>query len=124
MGLAWENWKLVDGTISVVVLRTEEGHDYTVSKVRTTSKTFKTDNGTHVGTRLEEIRKHFSSLTALGTFTSSNSKNVTLYDANSAGIAFEISDGSCVGIIVHESGKRLTPTPEERTDWKSLTANP
>jgi hypothetical protein len=124
LGLAWESWKLDDGTVSVVVLRTKEGHDYAVRRIRVTSKTFKTDKGIGIGTRFDEIREDFPSLTALGTFKLPNSKKVILYDANKEGIAFEISDESCVGIIVHESGELLTPAPEERSDWKELTAKP
>jgi len=124
MGLGWESWKVDGGTLSVVVWRTKEGHDYVVRRIRVTAKAFKTGNGIGVGTRLDEIRKDFPSLTALGTFKLPNSKKATLYDANKKGIAFEMSDGSCVGIVVHEAGEPLIPAPEERLDWKELTAKP
>jgi len=124
MGLAWESWKVDGGTLSVVVRRTEEGHDYVVRDIRVTAKTFKTDKGIDIGSKFDQIHKNFPSLTALGTFKLPNSKRATLYDANKEGIAFEISEGICVGIVVHESGKLLTSAPEERLDWKGLTAKP
>jgi hypothetical protein len=124
MGLAWVSWKLPDGTISSIVLRTKEGHDYVVHTIRTTSKSFKIDREIGVGTGFSEIHKKFPSLSPIGTFKLSGPRRVTLYDANAIGIAFEISSDTCIGIVVHEPSQPFTGTTEERSDWKSLTENP
>ncbi len=117
MGVAWESWTLKKGKISIVIRRTEEGHDYTVTSIRTTSGAFKTEQGIGVGSTIDEIRRQFPSIHPSGTFKLPDSKVAILYDAGKAGIAFEISKDRCLGIVVYELAHSRIPVPEERADW-------
>ena len=76
-----------------------------VQQVRTTSSFFKTAGDLHVYSSLEEIKAKFSALKKVAVYKDEG-REITIYDDQQQGIAFEIATANeqniCTGIIVHK----------------------
>lgn len=108
MGKAWLTWK---GKNNLSVLNIYTAYKdttlsvKTVQQIRSTSNFFKTPTGAQVGQSLAQIKQQFPAAVATSTYTEDGAPH-TLYDDIAAGIAFEISDELCKGMIVHKKGER------------------
>lgn len=80
-----------------------------VKEIRITSPFFHTADSLHAGLSLEKIRLKRPGLQPVQTAEAATSSGPVFYDDVSSGISFEFdAAGSCVAIIVHAKGKKLT----------------
>ena len=111
MGKAWLTWKGKENSSKPTQLQIYTTYKdtsmsvKTVQQIRTTSPFFKTSTGLHVGSTLALLKATFPQLQKTGTYTEGG-LHYQLYDAVAAGIAFEMKEGVCTGILVHLKGRR------------------
>lgn len=108
MGKAWLTWKSKRNSFVLNIYTAYKDTTLmvkTVQQIRTTSPFFKTSTGLHVGSNLTQIKAAFPDLKKTADYTEGGVP-YSLYDAVAAGIAFEINDSVCEGIIVHAKGQR------------------
>ena len=83
---------------------------HTVQQIRTTSSFFKTENGIHVYSSLDDIKKAFPFVKRSSKYKQ-NGVNITVFDDRNNGIAFETAPSDiqniCVGIIIHQKQKSV-----------------
>jgi hypothetical protein len=115
MGKAWLTWfSKVSDTITgnelnvYTTYRDNELTEKVVRQIRITSDEFKTPDGLSTGKLLSDIQKTYPNLKSIGSYDSETPNPVTVYDAVDEGIAFEIEKGRCVGIIIHEKGRKVS----------------
>jgi hypothetical protein len=81
-----------------------------VRQIRATSSFFKTKEQLGVYSSLEEIQMHFPRLKLAGRYKDGN-RIISIYDAQSAGISFEVAAANtqqiCTGVIVHPKGQAV-----------------
>lgn len=111
MGKAWATWYSKDGKKHELNIYTtykdSEMKEKVIRQIRITSPEFKTSDKIATGKSLNEIQKSFPKVKLAGKYNA-NGKAVQLYDDADSGIAFEIENDSCIGIIIHETGKKVT----------------
>ena len=111
MGKAWLTWKGKENSSKPSQLQIYTTYKdtsmsvKTVQQIRTTSPFFKTSTGLHVGSTLALLKATFPQLQKTGNYTEGGLR-YQLYDAVAAGIAFEMKEGVCTGILVHLKGRR------------------
>ena len=111
MGKAWLTWRGKEKGASPSVLNLYTAYKdtsmavKTVQQIRTTSPFFKTFSNVHVGSSVTIVQQQFPAVIATATYTQ-DSAAFTLYDDVAAGIAFEISNAVCSGILIHKKGAR------------------
>ncbi len=83
-----------------------------VRHIRITSSFFMTAQRVGTGTSLDSIQKNFQGIKKIATYTSPKTKKqVSIYDENHSGIAFEIDvTGKCIGITVHKPDEEAYET--------------
>jgi hypothetical protein len=115
MGKAWLTWfSKVSDTITgnelnvYTTYRDNELTEKVVRQIRITSDEFKTPDGLSTGKLLSDIQKTYPNLKSIGSYDSETPNPVTVYDAVDEGIAFEIEKDRCVGIIIHEKGRKVS----------------
>lgn len=115
MGKAWLTWfSKVSDTVTgnelniYTTYKNNELNEKVVRQVRITSDEFKTSEGLSTGQSLDDIRKVFPNLEPSGKYDIETPNPVSLYDAVDDGIAFEVEKNICVGIIIHEKGKKVS----------------
>ncbi|WDO11987.1 hypothetical protein MH928_11680 [Flavobacterium sp. WW92] len=111
MGKAWATWYSKDGQKKELNIYTtyknSEMKEKVIRQIRITSPEFKTSEGIAIGKSLNDIQKGFPKVKIVGEYNA-NGKAVQLYDDADSGIAFEIENDLCIGIIIHEMGKKVT----------------
>lgn len=82
----------------------------TVQQIRTTSSFFKTENGVHVYSSLDDIKKAYPFIKRASKYKQ-NGVNITIFDDRNNGIAFETApvelQSICIGIIIHQKQKSV-----------------
>ncbi len=76
-----------------------------VRQIRITSPDFKTSNGISTESNLAAIKAAFPNSTEVGIYDYETQNPVVVYDDIASGIAFEIEDNKCTGVIIHERDK-------------------
>jgi len=111
MGKAWATWYSKDGQKKELNIYTtyknSEMKEKVIRQIRITSPEFKTSDKIATGKSLNDIQKSFPKVKLVGGYNA-NGKAVQLYDDADSGIAFEIENDLCIGIIIHETGKKVT----------------
>lgn len=111
MGKAWATWYSKDGKKKELNIYTtykdSEMKEKVIRQIRITSSEFKTWEGIAIGKSLNDIQKSYPKVKLVGEYNA-NGKTVQLYDDADSGIAFEIENDLCIGIIIHERGKKVT----------------
>lgn len=111
MGKAWATWYSKDGQKKELNIYTtykdSEMKEKVIRQIRITSPEFKTSEGIAIGKLLTDIQKSYPEIKLVGKYNA-DGKSIQLYDAMDSGIAFEIENDSCIGIIIHETGKKVT----------------
>ena len=84
-----------------------------VKQIRVTSPFYITADSLQVYNDLASIRKVYPDMVSEGTYKEQKGgRTIQLYDAIAQGIAFEIAEANgqqiCIGMIVHEPGKKVT----------------
>jgi hypothetical protein len=115
MGKAWLTWfSKVSDTVTgneLNVYTTYKDNELTekvVRQIRITSDEFQTPDKLSTGRSLSEIQKIYPDLKSIGSFDLETPNPVTVYDAVDEGIAFEIEKDRCVGIIIHQKGRKVS----------------
>ena len=84
--------------------------EHTVQQIRTTSSFFKTENGIHVYSSSDDIKKAFPFVKRASKYKQ-NGVNITVFDDRNNGIAFEMAPADvqtiCIGIIIHQKQKSV-----------------
>lgn len=111
MGKAWATWYSKDGQKKELniytIYKDSEMKEKVIRQIRITSPEFKTSDKIATGKSLNDIQKSFPKVKLVGEYNP-NGKTVQLYDDADSGIAFEIENDLCIGIIIHEMGKKVT----------------
>ncbi|MCY1485327.1 hypothetical protein D3C87_327320 [compost metagenome] len=111
MGKAWATWYSKDGQKKELNIYTtykdSEMKEKVIRQIRITSPEFKTSDKIATGKSLKDIQQSFPKVKLIGKYNA-NGKAVQLYDDADSGIAFEIENDLCIGIIIHETGKKVT----------------
>lgn len=117
MGKAWLTWysKNMDEhnnktRLDIYTTYKDTGmREKTVQQVRTTSSYFITENGIHVYSSLEEIKKAFPAIQQVPQ-SGDNVNEPVMYDDVPVGIAFQIvvanDQNICKAILIHNKGKK------------------
>ncbi|MEZ0006586.1 hypothetical protein ABH942_001956 [Flavobacterium sp. 28YEA47A] len=109
MGKAWSSWYSKDGKKNELNIYTtykdSEMKEKVIRLIRITSPEFKTEEGISTGSTLNTIQNSYPKLVITGKYKDVG-ESVEIYDAIDSGVAFEIKKGNCIGIIVHETGKK------------------
>lgn len=110
MGKAWATWYSKDGQKKELNIYTtykdSEMKEKVIRQIRITSPEFKTSDKIATGKSLNDIQKSFPKVKLVGEYNA-NGKTVQLYDDTDSGIAFEIENDLCIGITIHETGKKV-----------------
>lgn len=111
MGKAWTTWYSKDGQKKELNIYTTykdaELKEKVVRQIRITSPEFKTSEGIATGKSLTDIKKNYPEVKLVGKYKAKG-QPIELYDAVDSGIAFELQNDTCVSIIIHKSGKKVT----------------
>ncbi len=111
MGKAWSTWYSKDNKKNELNIYTtykdSEMTEKVIRLIRITSPEFKTEEGISTGSSINTIRSSYPKLVITGKYKDAG-ESVEIYDAMDSGIAFEIKKESCISIIVHETGKKVT----------------
>lgn len=111
MGKAWATWYSKDGQKNELNIYTTykdaELKEKVVRQIRITSPKFKTSEGIATGKTLTDIKKNYPEVKLVGKYKA-NGQTIELYDAVNSGISFEIQKDTCISIIIHKSGKKVT----------------
>ena len=111
MGKAWATWYSKDGQKKELNIYTtykdSEMKEKVIRQIRITSPEFKTSEGIAIRKLLNDIQKSYPEIKLVGKYNA-DGKSIQLYDAMDSGIAFEIENDLCIGIIIHEMGKKVT----------------
>lgn len=108
--LTWYSKPVVHGTDTVIneteiyfTTRMEEENESRVRHIRITSSFFATAQHIRTGSTQDSIQKYFPGIKKIASYTSPKTKKqVLIYDDVKGGIAFEIENGICIGILVHQ----------------------
>lgn len=116
MGKAWGIWydksdsSMVDYAVYTAYSdSTMQGK--TIQQLRTSSPLYKTAEGLGVRSDFSMLRHVYPKLQKLARYFNTKTKDtLTIYDEVSQGIAFELVDNSCVGVIVHPANQKSNQT--------------
>jgi hypothetical protein len=115
MGKAWLTWfsKVADSITGnelniYTTYKDNTMREKVVRQVRITSPEFKTADGLSTGKSLAEFQKIYPNLELSGKYDTETANPITVYDVKGEGIAFEFEDNFCVGIIIHQDGKKVS----------------
>ena len=98
-------------TFSVVSGKTEKETASRVKRIRVTSPQYKTNMQVGAGNTFAYIKLQYPTLKKpVAKNDLPNGQLLELYDETKEGIAFEIVDGKCVAIIIHEKGQKYSST--------------
>lgn len=108
--LTWYSKPVIHGTDTVIneteiyfTTQMEEETESRVRHIRITSSFFATAQHISTGSTQDSIQKYFPGIKKIASYTSPKTKKqVLIYDDVKGGIAFEIENGKCVGITVHQ----------------------
>ncbi|HEX8562018.1 MAG TPA: hypothetical protein VF676_03460 [Flavobacterium sp.] len=110
MGKAWLTWIQVEPDSVVNVFTTYENHEMirkVIRQVRVTSSLYTLSSGISVGSDLALIQSAFPELKLVGIVAASpQSQAVNVYSDTNLGIAFEIRNRQCVGILIFKPEPR------------------
>jgi hypothetical protein len=114
MGKAWLTWfSKVSDTVTGNELniyteyKDNELRGKVVRQIRITSDEFKTKDGIKTGKSLDEISKVYPGIKLIGKYDTNTNYPVSVYDVIEEGIAFEVENNVCTGIIVHKKGQKV-----------------
>jgi len=116
MGKAWLTWfsKISDSITGneLNIYTTYKPNDPNltekiVRQIRITSPEFKTSNNISTSNTLSEIKIAFPNVAEIGKYDLETENPVIIYDDVASGIAFEIENDSCTGIIIQEKDKSV-----------------
>jgi len=98
-------------TFSVVSGKNEKEKTSRIKTIRVTSPQYKTDKQVGAGNTFAYVKLQYPTLKKpVAKSTTANGAPIELFDETTEGIAFEIVDGKCVAIIIHEKGKKYLTT--------------
>lgn len=116
MGKAWLTWfskisdSITGNELNIYTTYRPDDPDLKekiVRQIRITSPDFKTSNGISTASTLPEIKAAFPNSIEIGKYDHETDNPVFIYDDIASGIAFEIEDNICTGIIIHEKDKAV-----------------
>ena len=116
MGKAWLTWfskisdSITGNELNIYTTYRPDDPDLKekiVRQIRITSSDFKTANDISTSSTLADIMAAFPNITETGQYDHETDNPVFVYDDIASGIAFEIEDNICTGIIIHEKNKAV-----------------
>ena len=116
MGKAWLTWfskvstGITGNELNVYTAYRDDDPDLTekvVHQIRITSDEFKTAKGISTGKTLEEVKQQYPDIELSGKYDHETPNPVSVYDDAEAGIAFEMENDICTGIIIHSKDKKV-----------------
>ncbi len=116
MGKAWLTWfskvstGITGNELNIYTAYRDDDPDLTekvVHQIRITSDEFKTVKGISTGKTLEQVKQQYPEIELSGTYDHETPNPVSVYDDAESGIAFEMENGICTGIIIHAKDKKV-----------------
>lgn len=108
MGHFWSTWISHGQYLDVYSTRGEEDVEAHVRLVRATSPSFRTRDGLGPGSPERLVRKAFPAAKRVGSYREAPGKPPTImFDDAAQGIEYEVRQGRCVAMAVHERGQSV-----------------